>query len=71
MLDFHTLSDNPDFTSSLNDREPMGLETDANGCVLRNRDANTVEVWGRNVSEHYLVTVNLQHQPIVDVVWLT
>ena len=37
--------------------------------VLR-RDATHFEVWGENISDHYLISFGLEHTPPVDVVLL-
>jgi hypothetical protein len=35
------------------------------------RGANRLEVWGHNLSEHYLLTIDESHEPTVDVIWLS
>ena len=42
-----------------------------NGSVLRLRSRNQVEVWGVNISEHFLITRCASNPHSVDVVFLT
>lgn len=42
-----------------------------NGCVTIRRGSTTLEIYEQDLSEHYLVTVDLERQPMIDVVYLT
>jgi hypothetical protein len=40
------------------------------GCIARLRDAHRLEVWEAHLSEHYLVSIDVQHDPPIDIVQL-
>ena len=39
--------------------------------LVREHGENALEVWCPDISEHYLITLNLDRQPIIDVVLIT
>lgn len=39
-------------------------------CIVRTRGERTLEVWGQDLREHYLVTIDPHHTHFVDVVSL-
>jgi hypothetical protein len=42
-----------------------------NGCVTIRHGSSTLEIYEQDLSEHYLITVDPERQPVIDVVYLT
>lgn len=42
-----------------------------NGCVTIRHGSTTLEIYEQDLSEHYLITVDPERQPVIDVVYLT
>ncbi|MEO8391728.1 MAG: hypothetical protein ABI700_01930 [Chloroflexota bacterium] len=40
------------------------------GCIARRRGVRTLEVWEANLSEHYLLTLDRQQPPRMDIIQL-
>ena len=41
------------------------------GCVTRRYSGQRIEVWGEDISEHYLITLQPDKQPAVDCILIT
>jgi hypothetical protein len=60
---------------SFSDSYPV-VQTDADyieteGCVTRTYQDGSIEVWGEDISEHYLIRVRVDEPPSVDYVFLS
>lgn len=47
------------------------IYTDRLGNLIRQHGANVWEVWEQDVSQHFLITVQVERQPPIDVIQLT
>lgn len=47
------------------------MYTDRLGNLIRQRSFNVWEIWEQDVSQHFLITVQVERQPPIDVIQLT